>query len=278
MWYYAIDGERRGPVSEAALLALYANRRISRGTLVWCSGMSEWKRIERVPVFGKIAKTRMDAMSRGIRVGTMFLRAFLIGLACLFLYRIVYKLENLDVYYGIVGGKFSSMDAALAMLEQSMYSRFLTVVMLGFAGVCFFMFYKWADAACSAASKMDVSFRVTAPMFAGAFLIPFANVILVPLYFYRLVRSYTRVGMVTHVYDKFLVVNWSLYWFFFYMGMMTRLLGISRSGTMEKTVATNLSLIFTDAIGFVFLVLFIMLITRISSRQISFYKKKAMGF
>lgn len=42
-WYYAQDGEQRGPVSDADLAALVANNIVTDQTLVWKTGMAGWQ-------------------------------------------------------------------------------------------------------------------------------------------------------------------------------------------------------------------------------------------
>ncbi len=41
-WYYAEDGQQRGPVSEAELAALVQNGKVTANTLVWQQGMANW--------------------------------------------------------------------------------------------------------------------------------------------------------------------------------------------------------------------------------------------
>ena len=42
MWYYEQNGNRIGPVDEATIRSLIANRTISIDTLVWTNGMANW--------------------------------------------------------------------------------------------------------------------------------------------------------------------------------------------------------------------------------------------
>ena len=42
MWYYEQNGNRIGPVDEANMRGLIANRTISIDTLVWTNGMANW--------------------------------------------------------------------------------------------------------------------------------------------------------------------------------------------------------------------------------------------
>ena len=42
MWYYEQNGNRIGPVDEATMRCLIANRTISIDTLVWTNGMANW--------------------------------------------------------------------------------------------------------------------------------------------------------------------------------------------------------------------------------------------
>lgn len=41
-WYYVSKGERKGPVTEAHLVELYLQDKITRTTQVWCAGMMSW--------------------------------------------------------------------------------------------------------------------------------------------------------------------------------------------------------------------------------------------
>src|SRR5690606_13302440 len=42
-WYYAINGQRQGPISEAEFNQRVADGTIRADVLVWHQGMSEWK-------------------------------------------------------------------------------------------------------------------------------------------------------------------------------------------------------------------------------------------
>src|SRR3974390_149573 len=42
-WFYALEGQRLGPVADSQLDELLRLRKIGPATLVWCEGMSEWQ-------------------------------------------------------------------------------------------------------------------------------------------------------------------------------------------------------------------------------------------
>ena len=46
MWYYEQNGNRIGPVDEATMRSLIANRFISIDTLVWTNGMANWSPLQ----------------------------------------------------------------------------------------------------------------------------------------------------------------------------------------------------------------------------------------
>jgi hypothetical protein len=48
-WYYAVNGQRQGPVSFDQLRQLTANGQISSGDLVWCEGMADWQPAGSIP-------------------------------------------------------------------------------------------------------------------------------------------------------------------------------------------------------------------------------------
>lgn len=52
-WYYALNGERHGPVSRLELLNLYKNEKVFLGTKVWKSGMPEWADISHTDLIDK---------------------------------------------------------------------------------------------------------------------------------------------------------------------------------------------------------------------------------
>jgi len=45
-WYYAKNGEQHGPVSKIKLVGLFESGELKDSTLVWTSGMDEWKRAD----------------------------------------------------------------------------------------------------------------------------------------------------------------------------------------------------------------------------------------
>lgn len=48
-WYIAINGKASGPFTENVIKKLLLEKRITKETLVWCAGMSEWQKIECTP-------------------------------------------------------------------------------------------------------------------------------------------------------------------------------------------------------------------------------------
>lgn len=48
-WYFAVEDEERGPVTEAQLRALIATKNLSRDDLVWREGLEDWVRAGDVP-------------------------------------------------------------------------------------------------------------------------------------------------------------------------------------------------------------------------------------
>ena len=43
IWYYAVDGEQKGPIDAAELNLLIAVSTIGPDTLVWREGMADWQ-------------------------------------------------------------------------------------------------------------------------------------------------------------------------------------------------------------------------------------------
>jgi hypothetical protein len=57
MWYYTLDGENRGPVSEAKISELIRHKIITESTLVWSERLSEWQ-----PA-GQVSKFTLDFLA-----------------------------------------------------------------------------------------------------------------------------------------------------------------------------------------------------------------------
>ena len=60
-WYYVVDGERRGPVSDEQLDSLVQQGEINARTLVWKQGMPDWLALEEV----RARRTAVDTSSTG---------------------------------------------------------------------------------------------------------------------------------------------------------------------------------------------------------------------
>lgn len=48
-WYVAMDGKASGPYTENEIKGLLLDKKVTKETLVWCAGMSEWQKAENTP-------------------------------------------------------------------------------------------------------------------------------------------------------------------------------------------------------------------------------------
>ncbi len=53
-WYYALNNDEKGPVSNGELFLLLKNRHLPFDTLVWCKGMDAWQPASDTPDFSKL--------------------------------------------------------------------------------------------------------------------------------------------------------------------------------------------------------------------------------
>ena len=69
-WYYAIDGDRRGPVSSSELKQLAATGAITPDDLVWRDGMPEWPPARKVKglTFGPAGRAEPKSEERATRL------------------------------------------------------------------------------------------------------------------------------------------------------------------------------------------------------------------
>ena len=48
-WFVASQNKATGPYSESEIKSLVLEKRVTKDTLVWCVGMSEWQQVENTP-------------------------------------------------------------------------------------------------------------------------------------------------------------------------------------------------------------------------------------
>lgn len=53
-YYVAIDGRQVGPLNDSELSHLISQKQVTKDTLAWVPGMTEWKPIEMVPAILKV--------------------------------------------------------------------------------------------------------------------------------------------------------------------------------------------------------------------------------
>lgn len=63
-WFYGLNDEKHGPVSESQLRSLLQNRTLNAKSLIWCEKFTDWKTVETVPEFN-------DASAPPPRVSSM---------------------------------------------------------------------------------------------------------------------------------------------------------------------------------------------------------------
>ena len=62
VFYAIIEGNSVGPLSDAEVIRLMADKRITKDTLVWKPGMKEWQPVERTPEVLKLVLLTPPAM------------------------------------------------------------------------------------------------------------------------------------------------------------------------------------------------------------------------
>ena len=90
MWYYEQNGNRIGPVDEATMRSLIADRTISIDTLVWTNGMANWTPLQQTQLAASLpvappmssinAATQPNNSSAKDRVAYVLLAVFLGGI------------------------------------------------------------------------------------------------------------------------------------------------------------------------------------------------------
>ena len=54
IYYVALDGKQTGPLKESDLIELIRDKKLSKDTLAWMPGMTNWLPIEKVPTILKL--------------------------------------------------------------------------------------------------------------------------------------------------------------------------------------------------------------------------------
>ena len=96
MWYYEQNGNRIGPVDEATMRSLIADRTISIDTLVWTNGMANWTPLQQTqlaaglpvpppslysapPSYNQDAKDRVAYVLLAVFLGNLGIHNFFAG-------------------------------------------------------------------------------------------------------------------------------------------------------------------------------------------------------
>ena len=71
LWYYALCGEQKGPVSTEELMVLVASRQLSLHDLIWKKGLAEWVEVGRVRELAALARasTPQTAAQQAVTTG-----------------------------------------------------------------------------------------------------------------------------------------------------------------------------------------------------------------
>lgn len=62
IYYVGLGGQPVGPLNDAEIAQMVAQRKINKDTLAWMPGMAEWKPVEQVPEILKIIALTPPAM------------------------------------------------------------------------------------------------------------------------------------------------------------------------------------------------------------------------
>lgn len=74
VWYVGVNGQARGPMTEAELLALIESENLPPDTLVWREGFADWTELALVPDLNpKPAEPEPDASSMGALTESLFI-------------------------------------------------------------------------------------------------------------------------------------------------------------------------------------------------------------
>ena len=114
MWYYEQNGNRIGPVDEATMRSLIADRTISIDTLVWTSGMANWTPLQQTQLAAGLpvpppspsinAATQPNNLSAKDRVAYVLLAVFLGGIGIHNFYAGFTNRAIIQLLVGIFGG------------------------------------------------------------------------------------------------------------------------------------------------------------------------------
>ena len=61
-YYVAVDGQQVGPLNDSELSQLVSQKKITKDSLGWVPGMSDWKPIEQIPAILKVVALTPPAL------------------------------------------------------------------------------------------------------------------------------------------------------------------------------------------------------------------------
>ena len=275
MWYYAKDKEKIGPLSDSAIVKLYADEVISSDSLVWSTEFKEkkWVTFGETKTYKKISAAPKSETLKTFNIVTSILRALFIASLVFLAAKISFMLDSLGHYLNILEG-FIDKNSVQCGVLTSINSRTCVIagqLMFLYAAAVFYFGFKWMYAAASCARAVDKKFNVRPSTAAWSIVLPFVNFILPVKIIYGIIRSAARaLHKKPSIFDITLVVLCEFFWVLNFAMIFVRSYGFTRSGNLDMVESFHFLSIYTDILSICSVSLFIILISRIQWLLVKF--------
>ncbi len=276
MWYYQKDKERRGPVAEPAIVALFKEGTINAKTKVFDTRKRGWQAFGDTKLYQNTVKARRNRRYDICKVRTQVFRGVAMSMIVLLCYKI-FLLFQTSIYHPFDATTIfdiQNMQGLLKYNENSLLLQIVTMMQIGVLLGLFITLAAWTSAVVKAVKSVSSRFYVSSNMAILWCLLPVVNIVSIPEILKRVYRTleFTIRGkrnIVSLIFLRTLMFIWFAVWGAFIFNRW----GVSISSDSELIHGIYRFRIFNCALQILLLIAVMIFITKI----LSMIKSKTAG-
>lgn len=214
MWYYVKDGQKVGPISDAAMMGLVSSGKVGGQTKVWTPHQKDWCAFEQSSLCRRMSSVRSSRHLVQLDKITHVFRALMVVLVVCLGYQIFFQNETLDSYSGFlnVSDAADRLEVSLVCAENAMLNRLISLIIFGLFAATAVCGFKWMKSAATVSKLISKRFPYSVAMATWSFFIPILNLI-VPYGIVMHMLASSMKGRRFGVWHFTLVFMWGVFWF-----------------------------------------------------------------
>ncbi len=266
MWYYQKDKERRGPVSDSAVVVLFKRGEINKKTRVYDTKKRSWEAFGDTSLYNKTVKARRNRRYDICKARTQVFRGVAMSMIILLCYK-MFLLYQTSIYHPFDATTIfdvHDMQGLLKYNENSLLLQIVTMMQIGVLLGLFIMLAAWTSSAVKAVKSVSSRFHVSSNMAIVWCLVPIVNIVSIPEILKRVYRALEftvngRRSIVSFIFLRTLMFIWFASWIAFVFNRW----GVSISSDTELIHGIYRFRIFNCALQICLLVAVMIFITKV---------------